>query len=229
MWFRSSLSFLTPAPQVSTHSGELQTRRRVSGGPRLAGRGDHVAVSRHQSRKCLAASPRRVFRTLEDLVRNGPKRKMVVLPGRRSKVLPTVAGPCPRRKRDTSRRCRAARDVPPHGARVRVRRPHADSASVLPFGKTPASIPPPPAFRHSPKRAASLAGRRSGKRSRRQKASGWSFLPSCLREVFPPARASSPLPFFSPANAVLDFISSIGYTIPLCLPSCTHAKDIRQH
>ena len=55
----------------------VRKSRRVSGGPRVAGRGDHVAVSRHQSRECLAASPRRVFRTLEDLGRNGPKRKMV--------------------------------------------------------------------------------------------------------------------------------------------------------
>ena len=33
--------------------------------------------------------------------------------------------------------------LPPHGARGRVRRPHAVLASVLPFGKTTASLPAP--------------------------------------------------------------------------------------
>ena len=69
----------------------VRKSRRVSGGPRVAGRGDHVAVSRHQSRECLAASARRVFRTVEDLGRNATKKKMVVLLGRRTKVLPTIA------------------------------------------------------------------------------------------------------------------------------------------
>ena len=55
----------------------------------------------------------------------------------------TSVSPSLSRSWDTSRRCRAARDVPPHGARARVRRPCADSASVLPFGKTPASMPAP--------------------------------------------------------------------------------------
>ena len=55
----------------------------------------------------------------------------------------TSVSPSLSRSWDTSRRCRAARDVPPHGARARVRRPRADSASVLPFGKTPASMPAP--------------------------------------------------------------------------------------
>ena len=137
---------------------------------------------------------------------------MVVLLGRRSNVLPAVGRPCrgcgiPRGAAcpeacSALLRGRAARDVPPGSALLRPAAPRAPRRRRIraaplvrvpmrtrPLFCHPAKLRPrsrpPPAFRPSPKRAALLAGRRSGKRSRRQKASGWSFLPSGLREGGP--------------------------------------------
>ena len=148
----------------------------------------------------------------------------VVLLGRRTKVLPAIAGRCRGRGIPRGAACpeacyallrgRAARDVPPHGARGRVRRPHADSASVLPFGKTPASLPAPARVsavrRNVPLRslAAGAASARGGKKppagrfcllvfgrvspsARREDIADWQKCPACDFSHPPPIRAQN--------------------------------------